>query len=195
MKTIIPLSSLLQSFFTDRLMNQRQASPHTIASYRDTFRLLLGFAQTQLKKPPSQLALDDLNAPFIGAFLDHIQRHRHNGIRTRNLRLTAIRSFFHYAAYEEPAHASQIQRVLAIPGKRCLKALVNFLDRAETEALLAAPDQRTWHGHRDHVLLLVAVQTGLRLSELTGLRREDLNLGTAAHVRCVGKGRRERCTP
>jgi len=132
---------------------------------------------------------------LVTAFLDDLEANRKITARSRNLRLTAIRSFFQYAAYEEPAHASQIQRVLAIPGKRCLKGLVNFLDRAETEALLAAPDQRTWYGRRDHALLLVAVQTGLRLSELTGLRREDLNLGTAAHVRCVGKGRRERCTP
>ena len=188
-------ATLLERFFIQRLMRQRQVSPHTVSSYRDTFRLLLHFADRRLHKPPSHLSLEDINAPLITAFLDDLEANRKITARSRNLRLTAIRSFFQYAAYEEPAHASQIQRVLAIPGKRCLNGLVNFLDRAETEALLAAPDQRTWYGRRDHALLMVAVQTGLRLSELTGLRREDLNLGTAAHVRCVGKGRRERCTP
>jgi len=188
-------SALLERFFLQRLIRQRQVSPHTISSYRDTFRLLLHFAKQRLHKPPSGLALEEVDAPLITAFLDELETKRGITARSRNLRLTAIRSFFHYAAYEEPAHAAQIQRVLAIPGKRCAKALINFLDRAETEALLAAPDQRSWHGRRDHMLLLVAVQTGLRLSELTGLRREDLHLGTGAHVRCLGKGRRERTTP
>lgn len=188
-------ATLLERFFIERLMRQRQVSPHTVSSYRDTFRLLLHFANRRLHKQPSDLALEDIDAPLITAFLDDLEANRKITARSRNLRLTAIRSFFHYAAYEEPAHASQIQRVLAIPGKRCFKGLVNFLDRAETEALLAAPDQRTWYGRRDHALLLVAVQTGLRLSELTGLRREDLHLGAGAHVRCVGKGRKERCTP
>jgi len=176
-------------------MHQRQVSPHTISSYRDTFRLLLEFAKQRLHQAPSQLTLKQIDAPLITAFLDHLEAKRRVTGRTRNLRLTAIRSFFHFAAYEEPAHASQIQRVLAIPGKRCSKALVSFLDQTETQELLAAPDQRTWYGRRDYTLLLVAVQTGLRLSELTGLQREDLHLGTGAHVRCVGKGRKERCTP
>ena len=188
-------ATLLERFFIQRLMQQRQVSPHTVSSYRDTFRLLLHFADQRLHKPPSHLTLEDIDAPLVTAFLDDLEANRKITARSRNLRLTAIRSFFQYASYEEPAHASQIQLVLAIPGKRCLKGLVNFLDRAETGALLAAPDPRTWYGRRDHALLLVAVQTGLRLSEITGLRREDLNLGTAAHVRCVGKGRRERCTP
>jgi site-specific recombinase XerD len=188
-------ATLLERFFLDRLMRQRQVSPHTVASYRDTFRLLLQFANRRLHKQPSHLTLEEVDAPLITTFLDDLETNRKITARSRNLRLTAIRSFFHYAAYEEPAHAAQIQRVLAIPSKRCLKALVQFLDRNETEALLAAPDQRTWFGHRDQVLLLVAVQTGLRLSELTGLRREDLHLGSAAHLRCVGKGRRERTTP
>jgi site-specific recombinase XerD len=188
-------ATLLERFFIERLMRQRQVSPHTVSSYRDTFRLLLHFADRRLHKPPSDLALEDIDAPLITAFLDDLEANRKIKARSRNLRLTAIRSFFHYAAYEEPTHASQIQRVLAIPSKRCLKGLVNFLDRSETEALLAAPDQRTWYGRRDHALLLVAVQTGLRLSELTGLRREDMHLGTSAHIRCVGKGRKERCTP
>jgi site-specific recombinase XerD len=189
------LATLLERFFLDRLMRQRQVSAHTVASYRDTFRLLLQFANRRLHKQPSHLALEEVDAPLITAFLDDLETNRKITARSRNLRLTAIRSFFRYAAYEEPAHAAQIQRVLAIPSKRCLKALVKFLDRNETEALLAAPDQSTWFGHRDHVLLLVAVQTGLRLSELTGLRREDLELGSTAHLRCIGKGRRERTTP
>ena len=195
MTTITPLSTLLQSFFTDRLMSQRQASPHTIASYRDTFRLLLGFAQKQLKKQPSQLALDDLNAPFIGAFLNHIQNHRHNGNRTRNLRLTAIHSFFQYVAFQEPSRSDHIQRVLAIPTRRQDRALIDFLTYPEIQALLSAPDNTTWTGRRDHALILLAIQTGLRLSELIGLRRRDIILSSGAHVRCYGKGRKERCTP
>jgi site-specific recombinase XerD len=176
-------------------MNQRQASPHTISSYRDTFRLLLQFAQQRLHKAPARLAFDEIDAPLIAAFLDDLEKSRGITARSRNLRLTAIRSFFHYAAYEEPSRAAQIQRVLAIPGKRHTRSLVHFLSRPEIDALLAAPDQRNWFGRRDHALLLVAVQTGLRLSELTGLRRTDAVLGTGAHVRCVGKGRKERCTP
>ena len=187
--------ALLERFFLERLLRQRQVSPHTISSYRDTFRLLLQFARQRLHKPPCQLTLEEVDAPLVVAFLDDLELKRKITARSRNLRLTAIRSFFHYAAYEEPAHSAQIQRVLAIPEKRCSKALVNFLDRAETDALLAAPDQRSWYGRRDRLLLLVAVQTGLRLSELTGLRRDDLHLGVGAHVRCLGKGRRERVTP
>lgn len=195
MTTIIPLSTLLQSFFTDRLMKQRQASPHTIASYRDTFRLLLEFAYQELKKPPSKLAFDDLTAPFVGAFLDHIQSDRHNGTRTRNLRLTAIRSFFHYAAFQEPSRSDQIQRVLAIPTKRHDRPLIDFLTHTEIKALLAAPDKTTWAGRRDQALFVLAIQTGLRLSELIGIRRRDIVLTSGAHVRCYGKGRKERCTP
>jgi integrase/recombinase XerD len=195
MTTITPLSTLLQSFFTDRLMKQRQASPHTIASYRDTFRLLLEFAHKQLKKPPSKLSFDDLNAPFVGAFLDHIQSDRHNGTRTRNLRLTAIRSFFQYAAFQEPSRSAHIQRVLAIPTKRQDRPLIDFLTHPEIEALLTAPDKTTWTGRRDRALLVFAIQTGLRLSELIGIRCRDIVLTSGAHVRCYGKGRKERCTP
>jgi site-specific recombinase XerD len=195
MKSHATLAALLENFFTQRLMSQRQASPHTISSYRDTFRLLLTFAQGRLHKPPSRLDLTEIDAPLIAAFLDDLENSRGITARSRNLRLTAIRSFFHYAAYEEPSRASQIQRVLAIPSKRHTRALVHFLNRSEVDALLAAPDQRTWFGRRDHALLLVAVQTGLRLSELTGLQRPDVSLGTGAYVRCVGKGRKERCTP
>jgi site-specific recombinase XerD len=195
MKSQASLAALLENFFTQRLMNQRQASPHTVGSYRDTFRLLLQFAQQRLHKSPALLAFEQIDAPMIAAFLDDLEKSRGITARSRNLRLTAIRSFFHYAAYEDPSRAAQIQRVLAIPGKRHTRSLVHFLSRPEIDALLAAPDQRTWFGRRDHALLLVAVQTGLRLSELTGLQRADVALGAGAHVRCVGKGRKERCTP
>jgi len=187
--------ALLQSFFTTRLMAQRKVSSHTIASYRDTFRLLLQFAQKRLRKAPSQLELDNLDASFIGAFLDDLEASRGNGARSRNLRLTAVRSFFRYAALEAPAHAGTIQRVLAIPNQRQSRALVDFLTRPEIDALLAAPNLATWLGRRDHAFLLTAVQTGLRLSEMTSLRHEDISMGTGAHVHCRGKGRKERCTP
>jgi len=189
------LAALLQSFFTTRLMTQRKVSPHTIASYRDTFRLLLQFAQKRLSKAPSQLGLNDLDASLVGMFLEDLENRRHNGARSRNLRLTAIRSFFRYASLEAPAHSGIIQRVLAIPNQRQRRALVGFLTRPEIEALLAAPNRTKWLGRRDHAFLLTAVQTGLRLSEMTALRHEDVSLGGGAHVRCRGKGRKERCTP
>ena len=195
MKTTPNLASLLEAFFLDRLMRQRQASHHTIASYRDTFRLLLEFSQEKLKKAPSALSIDDIDAPLVGSFLDNLEKSRGNGSRTRNTRLAAIRSFFRFAAFTEPAHSALIQRVLAMPSKRYDRRLVEFLTRPEVDALLAAPDLTTWHGRRDRALLLLAVQTGLRVSELIGLRREDVVLGTGAHVRCQGKGRKERCTP
>jgi site-specific recombinase XerD len=195
MKSASGLAVLLENFFTERLMKQRQVSPHTISSYRDTFRLLLQFAQRRLRKPPSRLGLEEIDAPLIVAFLDEMEKNRSLSPRSRNLRLTAIRSFFHYAALESPAHSAQIQRVLAIPSKRHTRRLVQFLTRPEVEALLAAPDKCTWSGRRDYALLLVAVQTGLRLSELTGLKLQDLTLGTGAHIRVIGKGRKERCVP
>ena len=195
MKTSTAFPALLESYFTQRLIAQRRVSPHTIAAYRDTFRLLLHFAQKRLHKPPSQLTLEDLNAPFLGTFLNDLENHRANGARSRNLRLTAIRSFFRYAALEVPHHAALIQRVLAIPNKRQPRPLVDFLTPLEFKALLAAPDQNTWLGRRDHALLLTAVQTGLRLSEMTSLRQSDVSLRSGAHVRCQGKGRKERCTP
>ena len=195
MKTAANVATLIERFFTDRLIRQRDVSANTIASYRDTFRLLFTFAQTRLGKRPSVLTLDDLNAPFIGAFLSDLEVKRGASAMTRNLRLTAIRSFFRYVSFEEPAHSALIQRVLAIPSKRHDKRQVHFLTRAEIVAILAAPDQTTWLGRRDHTLLLVAAQTGLRLSELTGLDRDAVHLGVGAHVRCVGKGRKERCTP
>lgn len=189
------VARLLEGFFTDRLLRQRHASPHTIAAYRDSFRLLLKFAQKELKKEPSTLELKDLDAPFIGAFLDDLEKRRGNSARTRNARLAAVHSFFRYAALEEPSQSAVIQRVLAMPSKRYGKKLVGFLSRTEIDCLLAAPDLSSWAGRRDHVLLLVAVQTGLRVSELVGLRRTDVVLGRGAYVRCEGKGRKERCTP
>jgi site-specific recombinase XerD len=191
----VSLAPLLERFFTQRLMQQRQASPHTIRSYRDTFRHLLKFAARTLHKPPSRLNFEAVDAPLIVAFLDDVENQQGISVRSRNLRLTAIHSFFRYAAFEAPEHSVQIQRVLAIPSKRFARTLVNFLTRPEVDALLAAPDQSTWSGRRDHAFLLVAVQTGLRLSEITGLKREDLFFGTGAHLRVIGKGRKERCTP
>jgi integrase/recombinase XerD len=189
------LAPLLEKFFTDRLLTQRRVSPHTVASYRDTFRLLLAFARDRTGKPPSQLHLDDLDAPLIAAFLEHLEHQRRNSIRTRNARLVAVHSLFRYAALQEPAHAGLIQRVLAIPQKQFEQAAVSFLTREEIDALLSTPEQTTWIGRRDHALLLVLVQTGVRVSELTGLRRQDISLGTGAHLRCHGKGRKQRCTP
>ena len=195
MTTAATFAPLLERFFTQRLMQQRQASPHTISSYRDTFRQFLKFAQLRLHKLPSRLNLEEIDAPLVVAFLDELEKYHGLSVRSRNLRLTAIHSFFRYAALEAPTHSAQIQRVLAIPSKRFARTLVHFLTRLEVDALLAAPDRRTWSGRRDHAFLLVAVQTGLRLSEMTGLKREDLILGLGAHVRVIGKGRKERCTP
>jgi len=187
--------ALLQRFFTDRLLQQRHASPHTIASYRDTFRLLLRFAADRLGRAPSALAVDDLTPTFIGEFLDHLERTRGNSSRTRNARLAAIHSFAHYVAFSDPAHALLCQRLVAMPSRRYERKVVEFLTPPEIEALLAIPNPSTWIGCRDRTLLLVALQTGLRVSELIGLKREDIVLGPGAHVRCVGKGRKHRCTP
>jgi integrase/recombinase XerD len=189
------LAPQLEAFFTDRLQGQRDASPHTIAAYRDTFRLLLGFVQQQLGKAPSELDLQDLDAPLMGAFLEGLETQRHNSVRTRNARLAAIHSFFRFVALRRPDHSAIIQRVLAIPHKRFDRTLVTFLTQREIQALLAAPDRDSWTGRRDHALLLLAVQTGLRVSELIQLNAQDVHLGTGAHVRCRGKGRKERCTP
>lgn len=195
MKPSGTVATLIERYFTERLMRQRRVSSNTIASYRDAFRLLFTFAQLRLHKPPSTLTLHDLDAPFVSAFLADLEANRGVSVRTRNLRLTAIRSFFRFTSFEEPAHSALIQRVLAIPSKRHDKYQVNFLTRPEIEAILTAPDRTTWLGRRDHTLLLIAAQTGLRLSELISLDRDSIHLGTGAHVRCVGKGRKERCTP
>ena len=189
------LAPLLEAFFTERLIGQRQASPHTVAAYRDAWCLLLRFAHARAGKAPSQLALDDLDAPMIGAFLNHLESERGVSVRTRNTRLTAIRALFNFAAYRHPEHAALIQRVLAIPSKRTTKAVVTYLDDHEIRALLTSPDCSTWIGRRDHALLVLAIETGMRVSELTGLTCDAIRLGTGAHVRCHGKGRKERVTP
>ena len=189
------LAPTLEAYFTERLIGQRHASPNTIAAYRDAWRLMLRFVCARTGRQPSELDLADLDAPLIGAFLDHLEVDRHNSPRTRNARLAALRSFFSFAALRHPEHAALIARVLAIPTKRCDHAQVSYLVQAEADALLAAPDRRTWTGRRDHALLDVALQTGLRASELTGLRNQDVELGTGAHVQCWGKGRKQRCTP
>jgi integrase/recombinase XerD len=188
-------SGLVQAFFTDRLLRQRRASPNTVAGYRDTFRLLLRFAKQRLGKAPSKLSLTDLDAPFVGDFLDHLEKARGNGARSRNTRLAAIHSFFQYLSFQEPAYADQCRRILAIPSKRYERRLIEYLTPEEIDALLAAPDRTTWIGRRDRALLLVGVQTGLRVSELIGLRRCDIILGAGPHVRCEGKGRKQRFTP
>jgi integrase/recombinase XerD len=189
------LATTLQAFFTDRLVRQRQVSPNTLAAYRDTLRLLLVFAAAQTRKEPSKLEFDNLDAPLVGAFLDHLEQQRDNGVRTRNARLAAIRSLFRYAALRHPELAALIERVLAIPPKRFEQKLVTFLTEPEVEALLSAPDRTTRTGRRDHVLFGLAAQTGLRTSELIGLRCADVHLGTGAHVSCLGKGRKQRITP
>lgn len=189
------LAPTLEAFFTQRLANQQHASVNTIAAYRDTWRLLLRYAQDRTGKQPCQLDLADLNATCISGFLDHLEQNRGNSVRTRNARLAAIRSFFRYAAFCHPEHAQLIARVLAIPTKRGGRTELAYLDQPEVEALLAAPDRHTWTGRRDHALIDLAVDTGLRVSELTGLRNRDVTLGTGAHLNCTGKGRKQRCTP
>ncbi len=188
-------AATLQTFFTDRLIRQRQASPHTIGAYRDTFRLLLAFAEQRTGTAPSDLAITDLDAPLIGAFLDHLERERGNSVRTRNARLAAVHSLFRYAALRHPEHAAVIARVLAIPPKRFDRAIVTYLTEPEIDALLAACDQTTWTGRRDHAMLTLAIQTGLRATELISLNAADAHLGTGAHIKCLGKGRKQRITP
>jgi integrase/recombinase XerD len=185
MKNAQQFPELLQTFFTERLMHQRRASAHTVASYRDTFRLLFSFAQQRIHKEPSALIIEDLNAEFIGAFLSDLEKTRGIGPRTRNVRLAAIHSFFRYVAINEPVHTAFSQRVLAIPTKRFDRKPIEFLTSTEIDAVLGAPDQKTWGGRRDYTFLLTAVQTGLRVSELIGLRCEDIVLGAGAHVRCM----------
>ena len=189
------LAPTVQAWFTEHLLTQRQASPRTVGAYRDTLRMLLAFAQARTGKAPSQLDVADLDAALIAAFLTHLEQDRHNSARTRNARLAAIRSLYRYAALRHPEHAQLIQRVLAIPGKRHDRSDVSFLQPEEVDALLAAPDRSTRIGRRDHALLVLAVQTGLRVSELTGLGSGDIQLGSGPHVRCTGKGRKDRATP
>jgi integrase/recombinase XerD len=189
------LAPILQTFFTQRLAAQQNASPHTVAAYRDTFRLLLTFTQEHAGISPTRLSLEDLDAPLISAYLDHLESRRGVSVKTRNSRLAALHSLFRFAALRHPEHAALIQRVLAIPTKRAPRSLVSYLTEQEIDALLAAPDLSARTGRRDRALLLVAVQTGLRVSELTGLRRTDVVLGTGAHLNCTGKGRKQRATP
>ena len=189
------LQSLIQLFFTDRLLKQLDVSPHTVASYRDAFRLLLQFASERLGRAPSELRMEDLDASFLGMFLDYLEQVRGNCTRTRNNRLAALHAFFQYVSISEPALSLHCQRVLAIPSKRHERGPVAFLTEEESAALVAAPNLDTWVGRRDRALLLLAVQTGLRNSELTSLRRQDAEFGAGAHVRCLGKGRKMRCTP
>jgi len=195
MRTSNTFAAHLQAFFTDRLLRQRRVSPHTIASYRDTFRLLLRFAKNNLDKEPSALCLGDFAPDFLSAFLDYIEKERGNSIRTRNARLAAIHSFFRYVSLNEPAYTQLCSQIMAIPSKRFERQPIEFLTRKEIHALLDAPDTATWIGRRDRTLLLTAIQTGLRVSELIGLRCEHVVLGAGAHVRCEGKGRKQRCTP
>jgi integrase/recombinase XerD len=192
---VTAIAATVQAFFTERLASQRRSSPHTIAAYRDTVRLLLGFAAARTRTSPCRLDIADLGAPMISAFLDHLERERGNTIRSRNARLAAIHSLFGFAALRHPEHAADIERVLAIPPKRADQTIVTFLTGAETEALLAVPDRSTRTGRRDHAWMLLAVQTGLRASELTALTRRDVHLGTGAYVACHGKGRKDRITP
>jgi site-specific recombinase XerD len=189
------IAPTLQAFFTERLARQRGASPRTIASYRDTLRLLLAFARDRTGKQPAALHWDDLNAALISAFLDHLETGRGNGPRTRNLRLTAIRSLIRWASLRHPEHAAVFQQVLAIPPKRADKRTITFLDPAEAQALIGAPDLARWEGRRDRAIIILALQAGLRVSELTGLNCGDITLGTGSHVRCEGKGRKQRAVP
>ncbi len=189
------LAPTLEAFFCERLMTQRHASPNTIAAYRDTFRLLLTYLHDATGTQPSDLVFEALDAGTISAFLDHLESDRGVGVATRNARLAAIHSLFRFAAFRHPEHSGLIARVLDLPTKRAQRADISYLVEAEVEALLSAPDTTTRRGRRDHALLTVAVQTGLRVSELVGLRRHDVTLGTGAHLTCVGKGRKQRSTP
>ena len=189
------LAGHLQRFFTDRLMGQLGASPHTVASYRDAFRLLLKYASQHHRRQVSDLKVEDLDAKLVSSFLNHLEQERRNTIRSRNTRLSAIHAFFGHVCLHEPGLAKHCQQVLATPFKRFEREPVEFLTGDEIRALLNAPDTTTWLGRRDQLLLRVAVQTGLRNSELTKLRRQDVQLGTGAHIRCLGKGRKARCTP
>jgi integrase/recombinase XerD len=189
------LAISLQAWFTDRLIRERNASPHTIASYRDTIRLLLTYASQELSVEPSSLDLGQLDAPLVGAFLDYLETDRGCGARTRNTRLAAIRTFYRYCMLRHPEHAATIERVLQIGPKRHESALVTYLTEPELDALIDAPDRSSWTGRRDHAIIILLAQTGLRASELTGLRCGDIHLGTGAHATTTGKGRKQRITP
>lgn len=195
MMTTPDFPALFQSFFIDRLGTQMEASPNTVAGYRDTFRLLLRFAMAKLGKQPTKLRIEDLNIDLVADFLMHVETTRHNGARSRNTRLAAIRSFFRFVAMSEPEYMLHCQKILAMPSKRYVRRVVDFLDRREMDVLLASPDTSTWIGRRDHAILLLGLRTGLRVSELVNLRCRDITFGPGAHIRCDGKGRKQRCTP
>ncbi len=195
MKAQLTFAELLQAYFTDYLMRERNVSPHTIASYRDTFRLLIRFARRSIKGRTAQLSFDQIDSTLVLQFLNYLEQERGVKPQSRNVRLAALHSFFNYVSLQEPTASAVAQRVLAIKTKRCPKVPVAFLTEEETEHLLEAPDQSTWSGRRDRTLLLLAIQSGLRVSEITGLRCQDVVLGTGAHVRCFGKGRKTRCIP
>jgi len=198
MKTVsadATLATLLRAFFLERLVAQRNASPQTVAAYRDSFRLLLEFAHQHIAKAPERLELNDVDAPLVLAFLDHLERDRHNTIRSRNARFAAIRSFMHFAAFKDPTTLPSIQRVLAIPMKRFDKPLLGFLSKGEIQAILDAPPPDRWTGQRDRIMFATLYNTGARVSELTGLRVADVVLDGSACVHLHGKGRKDRSVP
>jgi site-specific recombinase XerD len=190
-----PLAPLVEAFFVERLQRQRSASPNTVAAYRDAFCLLLRFAEARLGREASRLNLGDIDAPLVATFLDSLEKERGNAVRTRNVRLAAIRSFFRFLTTREPAHGALIQRVLAIPQERPLRRVVGYLTHPEVDALVATPDQSTWPGQRDHLLLVVAIETGMRVSEIARLCISDVTIAATSQIRCIGRGRRERITP
>jgi integrase/recombinase XerD len=189
------LAPVLQGFFTDRLLTQKHASAHTVSAYRDTWRLLLAFAQQATGTPPWKMTLGQLDHDLVTGFLRYLETERGNSLRTRNARLAAIHSMFRYAALRSPDDSAVVQRGLAIEGGQSVRTDISWLTDAEADALLAACDRATWIGRRDHAMILTALRTGLRVSELTHLTCDDVRLGTGAHVHCTGKGRKERCTP
>ncbi len=190
-----PLAPLVQRFFTERLIRQLGASANTIKSYRDTFKLLLDFAEEGCAKASWDMDVADIDADLVADFLDHLESERGNSAKSRNIRLAAIRSFFGHVAVNEPQVLHHCQKILQLPTKRHQKTTISWLTSDEVTALVAAPDLTTWYGRRDRALLMLATQTGLRVSELTGLRIRDVSLGHGAHVRCHGKGRKDRATP
>ncbi len=189
------LGPLLQNFFVDYLCTQKRASSQTIVSYRDTFRLLLEFVRDEHGIEPAAACVVDLDVPIILSFLDHLEQTRHNSIRSRNLRLAAIRSFFRVVALRDPASVNQAARVLAIPVKRADRQIVKALSRAEMEAILAAPDLKQWSGRRDHALLLTLYNSGARVSEITALEKSQFRFGVNSFLHLHGKGRKERTVP
>lgn len=193
--TNLSFAKMLQEFFLKRLINQKNASSQTISAYRDTFRLLLKFLREETNKTPSDLNLKDINAEMILKFLDYLENERNNSISTRNARLTAIRSFFHYVSYLEPASSELIQQVLSLPMKRCERSLIEFLSKEEVEAIIDAPDTTSWSGKRDHTMFMVFYNTGARVSEITALRIMDISLANSAYIKIRGKGRKERTVP